>query len=97
MKLQGNAAGDTLSATALYGGKPVGDSKVIVSGPSIKLTIPLSEIHLWEVGNARLYDLKLSLHSQGRESDVVHSYFGLRTVRLDGMAFGSMGNPYFSG
>ncbi|MEK4473178.1 sugar-binding domain-containing protein [Paenibacillus sp. FSL R7-0048] len=95
MKVQGNAAGDTLRATALYGGKPVGDSSVIVSGPSIKLTIPLSEIHLWEVGNARLYDLKLSLHSQGRESDVVHSYFGLRTVRLDGMAFRINGKSIF--
>ncbi|MEK4878201.1 MULTISPECIES: glycoside hydrolase family 2 protein [Paenibacillus] len=95
MKVQGNAAGDTLSATALYGGKPVGDSNVIVSGTSIKLTIPLSEIHLWEVGNARLYDLKLSLHSQGRESDVVHSYFGLRTVRLDGMAFRINGKSVF--
>ncbi|OZQ71257.1 glycoside hydrolase family 2 protein [Paenibacillus odorifer] len=95
MKVQGNVAGDTLSATALYGGKPVGDSSVIVSGPSIKLTIPLSEIHLWEVGNARLYDLKLSLHCQGRESDVVHSYFGLRTVRLDGMAFRINGKSLF--
>jgi beta-galactosidase/beta-glucuronidase len=95
MKVQGNAAGDTLRATALYGGKSVGDSSVIVSGPSIKLTIPLSEIHLWEVGNARLYDLKLSLHSQGRESDVVHSYFGLRTVRLDGMAFRINGKSVF--
>ncbi|MEK5278430.1 MULTISPECIES: glycoside hydrolase family 2 protein [Paenibacillus] len=95
MKVQGNVAGDTLSAAALYGGKPVGDSSVIVSGPSIKLTIPLSEIHLWEVGNARLYDLKLSLHCQGRESDVVHSYFGLRTVRLDGMAFRINGKSLF--
>ncbi|MEK3987235.1 beta-galactosidase [Paenibacillus sp. VTT E-133280] len=95
MKVQGNAAGDILSATALYGGKSVGDSSVIVSGLSIKLTIPLTEIHLWEVGNARLYDLKLSLHSQGRESDVVHSYFGLRTVRLDGMKFRINGKSVF--
>ncbi|MGM1045869.1 MAG: glycoside hydrolase family 2 protein [Bacillota bacterium] len=87
LKIEGNAAGAKLTASAMFDDKPVGDVSVHVSGPSVKLTIPLSEIHLWEVGNGRLYDLKISLHKQGQVSDSVNSYFGLRTVRLDGMAF----------
>lgn len=87
MKVEGNAARARLTASVTFDDKPVGDVSVHVTGPSVKLTIPLSEIHLWEVGNGRLYDLNLSLHKQGLVSDSVSSYFGLRTVRLDGMAF----------
>lgn len=87
LNMAGNAAGARLTASAMFDGKPVGDASVLVSGPSVKLSIPLSEIHLWEVGNARLYDLEIILHKQGQVSDSVNSYFGLRTVRLDGMAF----------
>ena len=44
--------------------------------------IKLSEKQLWEVGNGRLYDLKLNF-----SSDEISSYFGLRDIRLDGMKF----------
>ncbi|GGF74431.1 hydrolase [Paenibacillus albidus] len=87
VKVCGNASGDTVTAAAFYDGKAVGEASVLVSGPSVKLTVPLSEVHLWEVGNARLYDLKLSLNRQDGKGDAVSSYFGLRTVRLDGKAF----------
>lgn len=87
VKIAGNAAGDNLEAAAFYGGKPVGRASALIQGPAVKLTIPLSEIHLWEPGNGRLYDLRLSLNKQDRIGDTVESYFGLRTVRLDGMAF----------
>lgn len=86
LKVEGDAAGARLSAAALFDGKSVGEASVLVSGSSVKLTLPLSEIHLWEVGNGRMYDLKLSLHKQDLVTDSVSSYFGLRTVRLDGMA-----------
>lgn len=95
VQISGNGAGGTLNASAFFGGNAVGTVSAVVSGPSVKLTLPLSEIHLWEVGNARLYDLKLSLHHEGQESDTVESYFGLRTVRLDGMAFRINGKSVF--
>lgn len=95
VKVHGNVSGDTLTVSALYDGRSVGETRVLVSGHSVKLTLPLSEVHLWEVGNARLYDLKLSLHTQGRESDMVDSYFGLRTVLLDGMKFLINGKSVF--
>ncbi|MFF3925709.1 glycoside hydrolase family 2 protein [Paenibacillus lactis] len=93
--VEGNAAGERLAASAYFDGRLVGEAGAIVSGPSVKLTVPLSEIHLWEAGNGRLYDLTLSLTHQGSAGDSVQSYFGLRTLRLDGMAFRINGKSVF--
>jgi len=71
-----------LQARAYYEGRPVGESRIFSNGAEAILTLPLSEKHLWEVGNGRLYDLKLSY-----ETDEVSSYFGLRSVRLEGHRF----------
>ncbi|SEK95552.1 Glycosyl hydrolases family 2 [Paenibacillus sp. cl141a] len=95
IKIDGNAAGHKLTASALYEGNAVGNASAVVSGPSVKLTIPLSEVHLWETGQARLYDLELSLQGDGQASDTVQSYFGLRTIMLDGMAFRLNGKSVF--
>lgn len=95
IKINGNAAGHKLTASALYEGKEAGNASAVVSGPYVKLTIPLSEVHLWEVGQARLYDLELTLQGRDQVSDTVQSYFGLRTVMLDGMAFRINGKSVF--
>lgn len=95
IKINGNAAGHKLTASALYEGKAAGNASAIVSGPYVKLTIPLLEVHLWEVGRARLYDLELTLQGRDQVSDTVQSYFGLRTVMLDGMAFRINGKSVF--
>ncbi|MBB3108836.1 beta-galactosidase/beta-glucuronidase [Paenibacillus phyllosphaerae] len=88
VKLGGNPASQAkLAVTASYEGKPVGAAEIVVSGSTAQLALPLSEVHLWEPGNARLYDLTLTLQVPGEAGDEVQSYFGLRTVRLDGMAF----------
>lgn len=95
VKVVGKAAGGKLTAVALYEGKAVGNASALVSGPSVKLTLPLEEVHLWEVGQGRLYDLELSLQEQGKTGDTVQAYFGLRSVRLDGMAFRINGRSIF--
>lgn len=88
VKVSGNTAGAQLKASAFYEGKEVGEATAVVQGPCIKVTVPVSEVHLWEAGHGRLYDLKLSLERPDlTDADAVDSYFGLRTVRLDGMAF----------
>ena len=74
--------GAELCASASYEGKPMGCASVCSHGGVAKLSLKLSEIHLWEVGNGRLYDLELT-YGQDR----VHSYFGMRSVRLDGYRF----------
>lgn len=44
--------------------------------------IKLSETHLWEIGNGRLYDVTLRFGK-----DEVKSYFGLRTAEFSGRKF----------
>lgn len=95
IKVCGDAAGSTLTASALYAGADAGEASVLVAGSSVNLTVPLTEVHLWEAGSPRLYDLKLTLSRQGVQTDSVRSYFGLRTVRLDGMAFRINGKSVF--
>lgn len=69
-------------AEAFYEGKSMGKAECHTFGGTTMLHISLAEKHLWEVGNGRLYDLKLTFGE-----DKVDSYFGLRSVRLDGYKF----------
>lgn len=71
-----------LTAIAGYNGKEVGRASAVNNGDNADLTIELSEKHLWELGEGRLYDLKL-LYGD----DEVSSYFGLRSVAIDGYKF----------
>lgn len=52
--------------------------------------IALTEKHLWEVGQGRLYTVMLAF-----ENDRVESYFGLREIRLDGRKFLLNGKSVF--
>ena len=71
-----------LTAVAYYDGREVGRAECTANNYN-RLTISLSELHLWEVGNGRLYDLVLTLGD-----DVVKSYFGMRSVSLkNGMMY----------
>ncbi len=70
------------TAEAFYEGMLMGKSEVQSNGGDVILPLQLSEKHLWEVGNGRLYDLKLTYNE-----DEVNSYFGLRSLRLDGYKF----------
>lgn len=54
------------------------------------LTLALSEKHLWEIGEGRLYDLILTFGD-----DSVKSYFGLRSVGFDGHRFLLNGKSVF--
>ena len=77
------------TACASYEGKPMGSfSKKAAS--TITGEIKLNEIHLWEVGNGRLYDLELTFGE-----DKVKSYFGLRNVKIDDYKFLINGKSVF--
>ncbi len=71
-----------LCCEAFYDGKSVGKAEFQDACGNVTMQLALSEIHLWEVGNGRLYDLKITFGN-----DEVYSYFGLRNVRLDGYKF----------
>lgn len=74
--------GALLSAYASYEEKPVGNASGRVSGGVAALKIPLSELHLWEIGEGRLYDLRLRLTGAGEFDDELVSYFGMRSVQV---------------
>ncbi len=77
------------TAAASYEGKLMGSfSKTAAS--TITGEIKLDEIHLWEVGCGRLYDLELTFGE-----DKVKSYFGLRNVKLDDYKFLINGKSVF--
>ncbi|MCJ7842427.1 beta-galactosidase [Lederbergia sp. NSJ-179] len=76
-----------LEATAMYKGKAMGHSQTNVSGQKARATVELSESYLWEPGNPKLYDLEICILKDGKKFDVVESYFGLRSLKLDGMTF----------
>lgn len=69
----------SLRATASYEGAVCGTAQAKAGAGNVVLTLPLSQLHLWEVGQGRLYDLELSFGE-----DRVHSYFGMREIRLEG-------------
>lgn len=79
-----------LSCEAFYNGKSVGCSVKKSVSSNAHLEINLSEKHIWEVGNGRLYDLKIKFGN-----DEIDSYFGLRNVCLDGYKFLINGKSIF--
>ena len=73
-QLEGQA---DLYLEAFYEGKPMGAAAQKNAAGEVVLTIALSQIHLWELGIGRLYDLILTFGE-----DKVNSYFGLRSIRM---------------
>lgn len=75
---------------ASYEGKLAGNTKIKVNNGTFSAQLVLSELHLWEIGCGRLYDLEIKFGD-----DVVKSYFGMREVRLDGKKFMLNNKPVF--
>ena len=89
--IQGVAEGcEALTATAFYEGEEVGCAAAEEVQGAFTLTVPLSSVHLWEVGAGRLYDLQLCYGS-----DAVASYFALRSVAFAGDKFLLNGKSVF--
>ena len=80
----------TFCASAFYEGIECGSAMAETISGNVTVTIPLSEIHLWEAGAGRLYDLRLTFCE-----DKVSSNFGLREVKLDGYRFLINGKSVF--
>ena len=79
-----------IAFTALYEGKVVGSVTGTVWGDSNHLTLPVSELHLWECGHGRLYDIIIEYGA-----DTVNSYAGMREVKIDGYKFKLNGKTVF--
>lgn len=78
-----------VNAVASFEGKTMGKAQATSNGSFI-LTVALSEKHLWNVGDGKLYDLELTFGE-----DEVKSYFGLRDIGFDGYKFVLNGKSVF--
>ena len=81
---------ETFRAAASYEGEPMGSAEMVNATGEVKLTLKVDQIHLWEIGQGRLYDLELTFGE-----DLVHSYFGLRSIQLAGNKFLLNGKSVF--
>ena len=89
--ISGTVAGKgTITADVTYNGVNTGGASAVVNNGYFALQIKLTELHLWELGNGRLYDLELRFNE-----DTVKSYFGMRSISLDGMKFMLNGKSVF--
>ena len=79
-----------LSAEVYYEGKLVGSATKKNKAVIGTMEVQLSEIHPWELGNGRLYDLVLKFGK-----DEVKSYFGLRSIELKDGKFYINGKSVF--
>ncbi len=76
----------TLTAEAFADGKSVGKESCPASWRDNRLVVNLKKKKLWMPGNPFLYDLKFTLTRKGEKIDEVASYFGLRSVSIQGRA-----------
>ena len=81
---------ETLTAEVFYKEKKVGEYTSPPLNGNITFNIALSEKHLWEPGNGRLYDVEFKYGD-----DKVKSYFGLREVGIQNHKFILNGKSVF--
>jgi len=84
------AGSGNMTVEAFYEGKTMGLITAENASGQQQLTMKLAEKHLWEPGCGRLYDVKLSFGE-----DSVSTYFGLRSLQIDGYKFLINGKSVF--
>ncbi len=82
-KVNGSTDNVKLKAIALAEGSVVGEATAAAHSPAV-ITLKLSDVFEWSVEEPFLYDLELTLLQDSEELDTVSSYFGLRSIRIDG-------------
>lgn len=87
IKLNKYVTGVKISAVATFDGKVVGSGSTVLNSFSANINIPLSEKHLWDIGQGNLYDLKLTVEDGDELKDTVDAYFGLRSVAITDKSF----------
>lgn len=91
VQLEINTVGSgNFMAEASYKGKVVGTVESKLREGISRLTLKLSELHLWEAGKGRLYDLSLTYGK-----DAVKSYFGIRSTAFSKNAYLLNGKPLY--
>ncbi len=82
------AAEDEIMVTVSYGGEEIVKGKGKPEG--MTLALPQEALHRWTPDHPGLYDLEITLLHQGKTTDVVKGYFGMRSVSLGKDSAGKM-------
>jgi len=85
-QVNGSEPGLTLTVEALASGQNVGSASCPVNHEGNHLVVDLTQKHLWEPATPFLYDLKFTLQRGGKTVDEMSSYFGMRSVAIQGRA-----------
>ena len=93
--IDGGGGALSLSAEARAGRKVIARASADASTGLACCTLELSHVRPWEPDDPFLYDLSLTLSDERGETDSLESYFGLRTVAIDGPAILINGRPVF--
>lgn len=77
-----------------FQGKPCRTVRSTIADRTARITVDLivrgdlDPVHLWSPGSPNLYDLRVRLLENGRETDAVSTYFGMRKVEVkDGKVY----------
>ena len=85
-----NADGMKLSVFSSFDGNPTGSCECTIIGNYTALVLKLDVLHLWNVGEPNLYDIKITM---GEDSIV--SYFGMREISFKNRGIHINGRPVF--
>ncbi len=80
-----------VEAVASFEGTEIARAIGNITYGKASIILPISKVHLWDIGQPNLYDLTLTLDS----GDTVQSYFGMRKVELADGAFKLNGRTVF--
>ena len=93
--IDGSCEGTLVRVRALADGNPAGEATAPASGALSTLILDLSDARPWSIETPFLYDLELSLETDGQVTDRVQSYFGLRKVHIEGKKILLNNQPVF--
>lgn len=91
VSLEGDNSGvASVTAVASFAGEEVSSATAVVTGKEATFSLPIPDAKLWEPGAPNLYDLTVTAGE-----DVVSSYFGMRSVRINGYAIEINNKPVY--
>ncbi|MFO7698344.1 MAG: glycoside hydrolase family 2 TIM barrel-domain containing protein [Anaerolineae bacterium] len=93
--LRGQPQRGMLRATASLGGEAVAGGETMCEGQHAIVVLKLSDVQSWSTTSPTLYDLDLVLQPIAGSPDILHSYFGMRSVSLSDRAILLNGQPLF--
>jgi len=74
----------TLKTKVIFDGKTVCENEYSLCGVTSVCVFNVKNPKLWSVGEPNLYDIEYTLLINGKETDKVNAYFGIRRIDIDG-------------